>query len=169
MGSALLYFSTNPDSSDSRHCSRLSLPLAMIPPHRCYSMLFGLPVCYAPESAETLSKRWIIRPSRSNTEAYLMFTRYQRGRQIPTSKSSAVTLEFTIEAVVVQGKKWNENRFLYLAKMRKDYVLVKFYSSILRRAASFLCRARSRTEVAGLWDCARRMARRGHGDGRPRH
>jgi hypothetical protein len=83
-------------------------------------MLFGLPVCYAPESAETLSKRWIIRPSRSNTEAYLMFTRYQRGRQIPTSKSSAVTLEFTIEAVVVQGKKWNENRFLYLAKMRKD-------------------------------------------------
>jgi len=35
-------------------------------------------------------------------------------------------LEFTIKAVVVQGKEWNENRFLYLAKMQKDYVIVKF-------------------------------------------
>jgi hypothetical protein len=35
-------------------------------------------------------------------------------------------LEFTIESVVAQGKPWNEKRFLYLAKMQNNYVIVKF-------------------------------------------
>src|SRR6266850_680346 len=89
LDSVLSYFSVNADSSDSHRCSRLALLLAMIPPHLCYSMLSGLPVCYAPESAGTLGKRWIIRSSglNPNAETYLIFTRYQPGRQMPALKS----------------------------------------------------------------------------------